>query len=43
MTAREAVWISPGIPFIVPMFVGLVVALIYGDILFGVLRALGIV
>ncbi|AFK20651.1 A24 family peptidase [Haloferax mediterranei ATCC 33500] len=43
VTAREAVWISPGIPFIVPMFVGLVVALIYGDILFGVLRALGIV
>ncbi|MFC7205141.1 prepilin peptidase [Haloferax namakaokahaiae] len=40
---RESVWISPGIPFIVPMFVGLVVAFVYGDILFGVLGALGIV
>ncbi|WP_396611176.1 prepilin peptidase [Haloferax sp. S1W] len=43
VTTRDAVWISPGIPFIVPMFVGLVVAFVYGDILFGVLGALGIV
>ncbi|POG57020.1 A24 family peptidase [Haloferax marisrubri] len=43
VTARESVWISPGIPFLVPMFVGLVVAFGYGDILFGVLGALGIV
>ncbi|WP_058827429.1 A24 family peptidase [Haloferax sp. Q22] len=43
VTARESVWISPGIPFLVPMFVGLVVAFVYGDILFGVLGALGIV
>ncbi|KTG20126.1 A24 family peptidase [Haloferax profundi] len=43
VTTRESVWISPGIPFIVPMFVGLVVAFVYGDILFGVLGALGIV
>ncbi|WP_416838136.1 prepilin peptidase [Haloferax sp. DFSO52] len=42
VTTRESVWISPGIPFIVPMFVGLVVAFVYGDILFGVLGALGI-
>ncbi|KAB1192913.1 prepilin peptidase [Haloferax sp. MBLA0076] len=42
VTSRESVWISPGIPFIVPMFVGLVVAFVYGDILFGVLGALGI-
>ncbi|WP_148413894.1 A24 family peptidase [Haloferax sp. KTX1] len=40
---RESVWISPGIPFLVPMFVGLVVAFVYGDVLFGVLGALGIV
>ncbi|WP_410766169.1 prepilin peptidase [Haloferax sp. DFSO60] len=43
VTERESVWISPGIPFIVPMFFGLVAALVYGDILFGVLGALGIV
>jgi preflagellin peptidase FlaK len=40
---RDAVWISPGIPFIVPVFVGLVVALVYGDLLFGALSALGLV
>ncbi len=34
----EKVWITPGIPFIVPMTVGLVVALIYGDVLYAVLR-----
>ncbi|SEL03110.1 A24 family peptidase [Haloferax larsenii] len=43
VTTRDAVWVSPGIPFIVPMFVGLVVAFVYGDLLFGVLGALGIV
>ncbi|KAB1187164.1 MULTISPECIES: A24 family peptidase [Haloferax] len=42
VTTRDSVWISPGIPFIVPMFVGLVVAFLYGDILFGVLSAVGI-
>ncbi|WP_435184079.1 prepilin peptidase [Halobellus sp. EA9] len=40
---RDRVWISPGIPFIVPMFVGTVVAFTYGDVVFGVLGALGIV
>ncbi|XGI84312.1 A24 family peptidase C-terminal domain-containing protein [Halorutilales archaeon Cl-col2-1] len=34
----EKVWITPGIPFIVPMTVGLVVALIYGDVVYAVLR-----
>ncbi|WP_411964887.1 prepilin peptidase [Haloferax sp. YSMS24] len=42
VTTRQSVWISPGIPFIVPMFAGLVVAFVYGDILFGILGALGI-
>jgi preflagellin peptidase FlaK len=42
VAARDSVWISPGIPFLVPMFVGLVVALTYGDILFGLIGALGI-
>jgi preflagellin peptidase FlaK len=40
---RDAVWISPGIPFIVPVFFGLLLALVYGDLLFGALSALGLV
>jgi preflagellin peptidase FlaK len=39
---RETVWFTPGLPFVVPMFVGLVVALTYGDVLFVLLRALGL-
>lgn len=38
----DDVWISPGIPFIVPMFFGLVVAFTYGDILFQVLELVGV-
>ncbi|WP_276260429.1 A24 family peptidase [Haloglomus litoreum] len=36
---REAVWVSPGIPFVVPMFVGLVLALVVGDVLLLLLGA----
>ena len=43
VTDREAVWLSPGIPFIVPMSLGTLVAFVYGDIVFGVLGALGVV
>ena len=39
---RETVWFTPGIPFVVPMFVGLVVALTYGDVLFVLLRVFGL-
>lgn len=38
---RETVWLTPGIPFIVPMFVGLVLALTFGDLLFALLTVLG--
>ncbi|MGZ0746759.1 prepilin peptidase [Haloparvum sp. AD34] len=38
---RDEVWVSPGMPFIVPMFVGLVVAVTYGDVLFAILSTLG--
>ncbi|WP_049890895.1 A24 family peptidase [Natrinema versiforme] len=34
---EETVWISPGTPFLVPVFVGLVIALVYGDLLLGTL------
>jgi preflagellin peptidase FlaK len=42
VTDRESVWVSPGIPFVVPMFLGLVAALTYGDLLFGVFGWLGL-
>ncbi len=35
LTDERTVWISPGTPFLVPVFVGLVIALVYGDLLFG--------
>jgi preflagellin peptidase FlaK len=40
---RERIWVSPGIPFLVPMFVGLLVAFTYGDVLVAVLGAFGVV
>jgi preflagellin peptidase FlaK len=36
------VWITPGIPFLVPVFLGLVIAFTYGDVLFTLLRMIGI-
>jgi preflagellin peptidase FlaK len=42
VATRDRVWISPGIPFLVPMFVGLVLAFVYGDVLFGAFAALGL-
>jgi len=41
LAEEETVWITPGIPFIVPMFVGLVVGLTFGDLLFAILLAVG--
>jgi len=38
LVSCDAVWISPGIPFVVPIFVGLLVALTYGDVLFALTR-----
>lgn len=40
---EEVVWISPGVPFIVPMFVGLLVAFTYGDLLFALFGVVGLV
>ncbi|SEQ75471.1 A24 family peptidase [Natrinema salaciae] len=37
LAEKETVWISPGTPFLVPVFVGLVIALLYGDLLLGTL------
>ncbi len=43
MTSEEALWVSPGLPFLVPLFAGLVLALTYGDALTVALGALGLV
>ena len=44
VVAREdRVLVSPGMPFVVPMAVGLVVSLSYGDALFALLGAVGLV
>jgi len=37
LATEETVWISPGTPFLVPIFAGLVIALVYGDLLLGTL------
>ena len=34
LAEEDVVWISPGMPFIVPMFLALVVSLVYGDLFF---------
>jgi len=39
---RETVWITPGIPFILPILGGLVLALGFGDLLFRVLSSIGL-
>jgi preflagellin peptidase FlaK len=43
LTAAETVWISPGIPFLVPMFFGLLISFTYGDVLFALMAAVGFV
>ncbi len=42
VTTNDEVWLSPGLPFIVPMFVGLLLGLTYGDLLYGLLTAVGL-
>lgn len=42
LASEDEVWVSPGIPFVVPLFFGTVVALTYGDLLFGALELLGV-
>ena len=42
LTSDDEVWITPGIPFLVPMFLGLVLGLTYGDVLYAVIEGLGV-
>ena len=41
ISEQEYVWISPGIPFLVPLTFGLLIALTYGDLLTSMLVLLG--
>jgi preflagellin peptidase FlaK len=43
LVEREEVWVTPGVPFLLPLFVGLLVALTGGDVLYYLLGALGVV
>ncbi|ELZ55031.1 MULTISPECIES: prepilin peptidase [Halorubrum] len=43
VAVADRVSVSPGMPFVVPMAIGLVVSLTYGDALFAVLGAVGLV
>nr|WP_202935051.1 A24 family peptidase [Halorussus amylolyticus] len=43
LATEDEVWVSPGIPFVVPLFVGTAVALTYGDLLFGAMELAGLV
>ncbi|WP_435126181.1 prepilin peptidase [Halobaculum sp. D14] len=42
LAERDVVWVSPGLPFVAPLFAGLVVALTYGDVLTELLRLVGV-
>jgi preflagellin peptidase FlaK len=42
LTSEDEVWITPGIPFLVPMFIGLLVGLTYGDVLYALIEGLGV-
>ncbi len=42
LSTADIVWISPGIPFLVPLFGGLLVSLTYGDLVFGLLGLFGV-
>lgn len=41
LVERDEVWVSPGLPFLVPLFVGLLIALTAGDLLVGLMALLG--
>jgi len=42
LAGRETVWVSPGIPFLVPLFAGLLASLTAGDLLFFLLDLAGL-
>jgi len=43
LVEREHVWVSPGIPFLVPTALAIVFSMVYGDLLFTAMQAAGLV
>lgn len=43
LVSEDEVWVSPGTPFMVPVLGGLLIGLIYGNLLFVLLRLIGVV
>nr|WP_229870950.1 A24 family peptidase [Halarchaeum grantii] len=43
LAERESVWVTPGTPFFVTLVLGMALAFVYGDLLFGVLGVAGLV
>ena len=43
VSQKDRVMVSPGMPFVVPMALGLVVSIVYGDLLFAALGLVGVV
>ena len=41
--AEEIVWVTPGIPFLVPLLIGFCITLVYGDLLYAAMGAFGVV
>ncbi|MFB6352857.1 MAG: prepilin peptidase [Halobacteriales archaeon] len=42
LSHADRVWVSPGLPYLVPVVAGVVLALTYGDLLYAGLRAVGL-
>ena len=42
LVSRGRLWVTPGVPFLVPLFIGLCLALAYGDLLYAAMGALGL-
>lgn len=40
---QDTVWVSPGTPFMVPLFLGIIVAIGYGNLIFAGMAAVGLV
>lgn len=43
IATADRVWVMPGIPLVVPICLGLVVAILYGDLLYAILSLTGVV
>jgi preflagellin peptidase FlaK len=42
LVRRDRLWVTPGIPFLVPLFLGLCLALAYGDLLYAAMGVFGL-